>query len=165
MHAIRRVALLLIASLVVAGCALTGRGRHMDVTGTWRTEGPVPYLVEPSAGRPHGTPVGHEQIELVERTAQLEFELIERPDGIVHGMNRWVVYDERGGELHRGEEPLLGARDGGRTLLVEPEDEAGETAQLVFELSSAGGHRLRGIGYDVGAVRLIAMRFELVRVR
>ena len=39
------------------------------VTGTWRTESAVPYLVERSAHRPQGGHVPHEDLELVERFA------------------------------------------------------------------------------------------------
>ena len=149
--------------LVFSGCATIERGGGTHLTGTWRTETPVPYVIEPTVGLPHGLPLAHEALRLVERHVQLEFELVERSDGIVLGTNRWVVYDENLVEVHRGEEPVLGAHQGPRIVLVESADEVAETAQIVFELSRTGGNRLGVIGYNVGSDRLIAIRAELVR--
>lgn len=168
----RRIPFLLLALLLVlplASCANGGAADEddfegSDLSGTWlsATDRPSEYVVESTDERPQGAAVPHDQVDLVARRAEHVFRLEERDDGIVVGENAYTAYDLEGNEVHSEVEAVLGARAGDRVILVEAHDEGG-TAQLVFEMEQVGPDRLEVIGYDVGAVRLVAMRFDLVR--
>ncbi len=133
------------------------------LTGTWRTEAPVSYLVEHTPEHPQGTPTPHEGMQILERSASLEWTLTQRPDGLITGTNNWIAYDEKGSKVFEGSEPLLGAYDGERGVLTEPSDESAKTAQIVFEITREGADKIRGIGYSVAGPKLLAMHFVLVR--
>jgi hypothetical protein len=136
-----------------------------SLTGTWRTEAPAHYLVEQTPEHPHGEPVPHEGMEIVARSASLEWTLTERPHGLITGTNQWVAYDEDGKKVFEGSEPLLGARDGDSSVLTEPHDEGGKTARIVFQITRESKNRIRGLAYSVSGPKLLAMRFVLVRKR
>ena len=146
------------------GCALLHHtGGHESVSGTWKTESPAAYIIEHSVHKPQGTSVEHDHIELLERTASIEWQLDERPHGLVTGTTHWVAYGPDGKELFRGTEPLLGVHDFARLVVEEAADEATHTPQMVFHCAFDGPDRIRVIGYEVGAKDLMAMRFVLHR--
>ena len=149
----------LIFLIFIAACSSNG---PVDISGTWETETPVPYIVETTIQAPQGRPIPHEHIQLIERSATLKWTLVQRRDGLIIGTNSWVSHDENGQEVFRGTEPLLGTYDGRRLILVEPGDEG---PQLRFELIPVGSERLHGVGHGIGANQLIAMRFVLIRKR
>ena len=134
-----------------------------DLSGIWQTESPVPYIVEHTAAHPQGEPVPHESLKILERSASLEWTLVQRGDGLITGTNRWIAYDETGRQVFEGTEPLLGVYDGQRAVLIEAPDEEAQTAQINFEVTFDGPDRLSGIGYSVGAPKLLVMRFVLKR--
>ena len=135
----------------------------VSLTGVWRTAGPSAYLIVPSAKRPEGKKVNHDDLNLVQRHVKLEFHLTERPNGILVGKNNWTAYDADGKELFGDDEPLLGARNWDRAVLVESVDREFGTVQVVFELTADGPDKLVGLGYQTGSSELIALRFELTR--
>ena len=165
--------LLFVAVLLLPIAALLGgysRGdsslagaKQASLTGLWRTAGPSAYLVVPSDERPQGKKVDHDDLDLVERHVQLEFQLTERPNGVLVGKNTWTAYDDDGKRLFGGDEPMLGGRDRDRAVLVETVDKENGTVQVVFELAADGPNKLVGIGYQTGSSELIAIKFELVR--
>lgn len=134
-----------------------------SVSGTWRSRGTAPYIVEHTLDRPHGRALDHPHVELLERSASFEWELHERPDGLVIGTSRWISYGPDGKELFRGVEPLLGVHDGERLILEEPADDATKTPQLVFDCVFDGPDRIRAMGYEVGSKDLMAVRVVLHR--
>ena len=149
---------------VALGCAsIRHTGGPDRVSGTWKTDAPAPYIIEHSEHKPHGTSVPHDHIELLERAASVEWQLEERPDGLITGTTHWVSYGPNGEELFRGTEPLLGARDFGRLIIEEAADDKTHTPQMVFHCTFEGSDRIRVIGYVVGSKDLMAMRFVLLR--
>ena len=83
-----RYLILLLLALTVAvtyGCASFGAGEVGSVSGTWKTEASASYVIERSAHKPQGKAVPHDHIELVERSASVEWQLVERPDGLITG--------------------------------------------------------------------------------
>ena len=157
----------LIPALVLTGllgCAgISVESVPENVTGTWKTQSPAPYIIEHSVHKPQGSAVDHDHIELLERTVSVEWTLEERPDGLVVGTNRWVSFGPDGTEVGRATEPLLGVRDRDRLILEEPADEATGTPQLVFDCTFDGPNQIRVIGYEVGSKELMAMRLVLRR--
>ena len=134
-----------------------------SLSGTWRTSGRFSYVIVPSAERAGGNKVEHDHLDLVQRHAEVEFELTERDDGILLGKNSWTSYDDDGKKLLAGTESLLGARDRGRAVLVESVDKEQGSVQMIFELAADGPNKLVGIGYQAGSRELAALRFELIR--
>ena len=71
----------LVPALVLSGllgCAgISVESVPENVTGTWKTRSPAPYIIEHSVHKPQGSAVDHDHIELLERTPQLVH--IERP--------------------------------------------------------------------------------------
>ena len=143
--------------------AFSAHAGEDSLTGTWRTEAPVTYLVEFTTEHPHGKLVPHEGVQILERSASLEWVLTQRPDGYIIGTNHWTAYDEKGKKVLEASEPLLGTYDGQRWMLIEPPDEKAKTAQIVFEVTREGPDKVRGIGYSVNGPKLLAMHFTLVR--
>ncbi len=142
--------------LLITAC---GTLKPADVSGTWETEGAIPYIVEHTTERPHGQPVEHESVQLLERSATLKWALKQRADGLVTGMNHWISHDESGA-VFSGTEPLLGTFDGNQLVLVETNEDG---PQVRFELTPVGKDRLHGVGHGSGSDQLIAMKFELFR--
>lgn len=136
---------------------------NKNLTGTWVTEKPVTYLVEFTEEHPQGETVANNGIQILERTAILEWTLEQRPDGLITGVNSWAAFDESGTKVFEGQEALLGFFDGQAGMLSEPADEANKTAQINFEFKIKGQNKIQGFAYNVGSVKLLAMRFELVR--
>ncbi|MEZ5038693.1 MAG: hypothetical protein R2828_02330 [Saprospiraceae bacterium] len=136
---------------------------NKSLSGTWVTEKPVVYLVEHTEVHPQGETVANNGIQILERTATLEWTLEQRPDGLVTGVNNWAVFDESGTKVFEGQEALLGFFDGKAGMLSEPADEANQTAQINFKFELKGQNKIQGYAYNVGSVKLLAMRFELVR--
>ena len=155
-------ALVVFLMVLVAHTALANDGQK-DLNGTWQTESPVPYIVEHTSNHPHGKPVPHESLNVLERSASMEWSLVQRSDGLISGVNRWVAYDERGKKVYEGAEALMGVYDGQRVVLMEAPDDVAGTAQIKFEAAFDGPDRIIGIGYSVGASKLLAMRYVLVR--
>ncbi len=153
----------LTTSLTLGCASLHHTGGPESVSGTWKSESPAAYIIEHSVHKPQGTSVEHDHIELLERTASIEWQLDERPDGLVTGTTHWVAYGPDGKELFRGTEPLLGVHDFARLVIEEAADEATHTPQMVFHCAFDGPDRIRVIGYEVGAKDLMAMRFVLHR--
>ncbi len=149
----------LVFLLAIVSCNSKGPA---DISGTWETEAPVPYIVEHTTKTPQGSPVPHKSIQLLERSATIKWTLIQRPDGLVVGTNEWVAYDENDLEVFRGSEPLVGTYDGKQLILVESDEDG---PQLKFELTSTGTDRFSGVGHGIGVNQLSAIRFELVRKR
>lgn len=168
---LRSLALLALAAYVIPGCVSVSTKTSSSpstegpasISGTWKTEAPAPYVIERSVHKPQGTAVPHDHIELVERSASVEWQLVERPDGLITGTTHWVSHGPDGRELFRGSEPLLGARDRGRLILEEAADSKTHTPQMVFHCTFEGPERIRVIGYEVGPKDLMVMRFVLVR--
>ncbi|TNE47010.1 MAG: hypothetical protein EP344_19870 [Bacteroidetes bacterium] len=136
---------------------------NKNLTGTWVTEKPVTYLVEFTEEHPQGEIVANNGIQILERSAILEWTLEQRPDGLITGVNNWAAFDESGTKVFEGQEALLGFFDGQAGMLSEPADEAKQTAQINFEFKIKGQNKIQGFAYNVGSVKLLAMRFELVR--
>lgn len=136
---------------------------NKSLSGTWVTKKPVTYLVEFTKEHPQGETVANNGIQILERTATLEWTLDQRPDGLVTGVNKWAAFDESGTKVFEGQEALLGFFDGKEGMLSEPADEANQTAQINFEFELKGQNKIKGYAYNVGSVKLLAMRFELVR--
>lgn len=136
---------------------------NKNLTGTWVTEKPAVYLVEYTEAHPQGAVVANNGIQILERAATLEWILEQRPDGLITGVNNWAAFDESGNKVFEGAEALLGFFDGQAGMLSEPADEANQTAQINFEFKLKGQNRIQGFAYNVGSVKLLAMRFELVR--
>ena len=157
------LASVLLTGLTLACASLQPADGPTSVSGTWKTESPTPYIIEHSVDKPHGKNVEHDQIELLERTVDIEWRLEERPDGLVTGTNHWVSFGPDGEEVGRAIEPLLGVRDRGRLIMEEPADEAANTPQLVFHCTFDGPDQIRVIGYEVGSKDLMAMRLLLRR--
>ncbi len=134
-----------------------------DLSGTWYTEAPVPYLVEYTPEHPQGKSISHSDIQLLERSATLKWTLTQRPDGLIVGTNDWIVYDEKGNKVFEGSEPLLGVYSSERTVLCEPEDKNAKTAQIIFEIKLVSQEKIQGIAYSVGGPKLMVMNFVLVR--
>ena len=162
-----RSLILLLLALIVAmtfGCAsLGGAGGPGSVSGTWKTEVPASYVIERSARKPQGKAVPHDHVELVERRASVEWQLVERPDGLITGTTHWISYGQDGEEFFRGTEPLLGARDRGRLVIEESFDEEAPSPQMVFHCAFDGPGRIRVIGYNGSTKDMMVMRFVLVR--
>ncbi|MCB9053605.1 MAG: hypothetical protein H6556_29755 [Lewinellaceae bacterium] len=136
---------------------------NKSLSGTWVTEKPVVYLVEYTEVHPQGETIANNGIQILERTATLEWTLEQRPDGLITGVNNWAAFDESGTKVFEGQEALLGFFDGQAGMLSEPADEADQTAQINFEFELKGQNKIKGFAYNVGSVKLLAMRFELVR--
>jgi len=155
---------LTLTTSLILGCASWHHTQGPEsISGTWKTEAPAPYIVEHSVHRPQGTAVEHDHIELLERTVSIEWQLDERPDGLVTGTTHWVAYGPDDNELYRGSEPLLGVRDYARLVIEEAADDETHTPQMVFHCVFDGPDQIRVIGYEVGAKDLMAMRFALHR--
>ena len=159
------VLLLLVSTAsMTLGCASLSRTAGPDsVSGTWKTVAPASYIIEHAEHKPQGKPVEHDHIELLERTASIEWQLEERSDGLITGTTHWVAYGPDGKELFRGTEPLLGVRDFERLVIEEAADDTTHTPQMVFHCAFNGPDQIRVIGYEVGAKDLMAMRFVLHR--
>ncbi|MEE3330835.1 MAG: hypothetical protein VX246_08185 [Myxococcota bacterium] len=156
--------LLVSTASMTLGCAPLSRTAVPDsVSGTWKTAAPASYIIEHAEHKPQGKSVEHDHIELLERTASIEWQLEERPDGLITGTTHWVAYGPDGKELFRGTEPLLGVRDFERLVIEEAADDMTHTPQMVFHCAFNGPDRIRVIGYEVGAKDLMAMRFVLHR--
>lgn len=136
---------------------------NQNLTGTWVTEAPVPYLVEYTEQHPQGETVEHESIQLLERSAMLEWTLEQRPDGLIVGTNNWSAHDENGAKVFEGTEALLGFFDGQSGMVSEPAGENKQTAQINFQFKRLGQNRIKGYAYSIGSPKLLAMSFELVR--
>lgn len=136
---------------------------NRSLTGTWVTETPVTYLVESTTAHPQGEVVANNGIQILERSASMEWTLNQRADGLVTGANKWAAFDESGNQVFEGEEALLGFFDGQAGMLSEPADEVNQTGQLNFEFKLIGRNKIQGFAYSIGNAKLIAMRFELVR--
>lgn len=150
--------------LVFLLCAQSASAQgNRNLSGTWVTEAPVTYLVESTAEHPQGETVANNGIQILERAANLEWNLVQRPDGLVTGTNNWAAFDKSGNKVFEGREALLGFFDGQAGMLSEPADEANQTAQINFEFKLKGQNKIEGFAYNVGSVKLLAMRFELVR--
>lgn len=135
-----------------------------DLTGIWYTEVPVPYLVEYTTEHPNGKSVSHKDIVLLERSATIQWDLTQRPDGLIIGTNHWIAYDQTGEKIYEGNEPLLGVYDGSRrAVLNEPVDKSSNTTQVTFEVTFKTQNKINVIGYGVGGHKILAIRFELVR--
>jgi len=153
-----------LAALVTPGCVSPAHTAGPEsVSGTWKTAAPAAYIIEHSVHKPQGTSVEHDHIELLERSASVEWLLDERPDGLVTGTTHWVAYGPDGSRLFEGTEPLLGVRDLGRLVIEEAADEVTHTPQMVFHCAFDGPDRIRVIGHEVGTKDLMAMRFVLLR--
>lgn len=157
--------ILLVLTTLAVSRGVSAQSQAADLTGTWHSEGQIPYLVESTETHPQGVPVEHEQLEILSRSATLQWELTELPNGLVKGTNHWIAYGEGGVQAFDGFEGLLGAVDGDHVILSEPEDEANATGRLVFDLYRDGNDRLHGIGYSATPPKLVAMRVVLVRDR
>lgn len=151
--------------MILALYAVSAHAAEDGLSGTWATDGPVAYLVEHTPEHPQGKPVPHQGVQIVERSASLEWTLMQRPDGLITGTNDWIAFDENGKQVFEGIEPLLGAFDGRRGVLTEPSDDSVGTARIVFEISSEGRDRIRAIGYSVTGPKMLAMHFVLTRKR
>lgn len=149
--------------LLTSGCSDRGKAHPKDLSGTWRTESVVPYLTEHTLEKPEGNPVPHEGIRLLKRWTTLEWNLNQQDDGLLTGTNNWVVYNEENEVLYKGFEPLIGAVDGKRIVVIEALDIEHQTPQVIFECFAEGPDRLRCIGYDVGSIRQFIIRFDLIR--
>ena len=134
-----------------------------DLSGTWITENPAPYLVEYSDLHPQGEKVPHPQISILERSATMVWDLEQRKDGLISGTNKWVASDMNGEKLFEGSEPLLGVVMADQVKLSEPADESIGTAQLIFDVVIQNENLLSGVAYSVGGEKLVAMKFRLVR--
>lgn len=161
-----RSLILLLPALTVAvtySCAsFAGAGEVGSVSGTWKTEASASSVIERSAHKPQGKAVSNDHIELVERSASVEWRLVERPDGLITGTTHWVSYGPDGEDLFRGTEPLVGVRDRGRLVNEEAADEEAQTPQMVFHCAFDGPCRIRVIGYELGSKDRMVM---LVLVR
>jgi hypothetical protein len=150
--------------LVFFFCAQAASAQgNKSLTGTWVTEKPVTYLVEFTEEHPQGEAVANNGIQILERTATLEWTLEQRPDGLVTGTNNWAAFDASGNQVFEGQEVLLGFFDGQTGMLSEPADEASQTAQINFEFELKGQNKIQGFAYSIGSPKVMAMRFELVR--
>ena len=157
--------LLLVSTLsMTSSCAYLSRtAGPANVTGTWKTTAPAPYIIEHLPHKPQGKAVEHDHIELLERTVNIEWQLVERPDGLITGTTHWTSYGPDGKELFSGTEPLLGVHDFERLIIEEAADDAAQTPQLVFQCVFDGPDRVRVIGHEVGTKDLMVMRFVLQR--
>lgn len=152
-----RICVALTLLMTIAAC---GPKASVDISGTWVTETPVPYIVESTLQAPHGAPVPHEGVQILERSMTLKWTLVQRHDGLITGTNSWTSHDETGEEVSRGNEPLLGTYDGEQLILVESGTEG---PQIRFEVTPNGGASLQGVGHGMGASHLVAMQFVLTR--
>ncbi len=154
------MAYILIFFLCIQPASAQGNKR---LSGTWVTVKPVTYLVEFTEAHPQGKVVASNGIQILERTATMEWTLEQRPDGLVTGTINWAAFDQSGNKVFEGKEALLGFFDGQSGMLSEPADEANQSAQVNFEFKFKGQNKIQGFAYSVGDVKLLAMRFELVR--
>lgn len=162
-HVLSSVLSLAFALIFFLGTQSAFAQRNKDLTGTWVTEKPVVYLVEHTEEHPEGAAVANDGIRILERSATLEWTLKQRPDGLVTGTNTWAAFNESGNKVFEGTESLLGFFDGQDGMLSEPADEANQTAQINFEFEIKGQNKIEGFAYNTGSIKLLAMRFELVR--
>lgn len=151
---------LLGASLASSAFAQVGTE---SMSGVWRTTKPVHYLVENTVEDHKGAKLEHDKLNIVARSATMEWELTEYPHGLITGINHWIAYDSDGEHAFKSSEALLGAHDGSRVVLSEDHHGVDESARMVFEFERAGEHTIHGIGYSVSGSKMVAMRFVLTR--
>jgi|GEM_PF-3832221 len=153
--------------LALLGASLASSAFAQDgtesMTGVWHTSKPVHYLVENTVEDHQGAKIEHEKLNIVARSATMEWELTEYPHGLITGVNHWIAYNSDGDHAFKSSEALLGAHDGNRVILSEQHNGVEESARMVFEFERAGEDTIHGIGYSVSGPRMVAMRFVLTR--
>ncbi|WP_299494738.1 hypothetical protein [uncultured Shewanella sp.] len=131
-----------------------------NITGTWYTNKKFSYLVDRSENQPFAAPNIREKLPFHERYMTVEWELIQRSDGIITGKSRWTSYDAKKQKLMDGTDILLGGINNKHIILSETSE---THAQLIFDFQLDTPNKMSGIGYNVIGPKEVAMRFELVR--
>ncbi|MCL1127287.1 hypothetical protein [Shewanella surugensis] len=131
-----------------------------NVTGTWYTTNQFSYLVDRTENQPFSAPNTHKKMTFHERYMTVEWELVQRPDGIITGKSKWTTYDTKKQKLMDGTDILLGGINRGHIILSETSE---THAQLIFDFQLDDTNKMSGIGYNIIGPKEVAMRFELVR--
>ncbi|MCL1127288.1 hypothetical protein [Shewanella surugensis] len=130
-----------------------------NLTGTWYTATPTPYLVEHTTEHPYGMPLLHQGKKLLKRTLSLQWQLNQDAHGLITGTNHWISYDKNNKKVIEGNESLIGAYKHNHVILTESAD---DSAHVIFDITH-DANKIMGIGYSVSGPKMIAFPFELIR--
>ncbi|WP_298774483.1 hypothetical protein [uncultured Shewanella sp.] len=131
-----------------------------NVTGTWYTNKKFSYLVDRSENQPFAAPNIREKVPFHERYMTVEWQLVQRPDGIITGTSKWTSYDKNKKKLLEGTDILLGGINHDRIIITDTSD---RNSQLIFDFTLDDNNNMSGFGYNIIGPKEIMMRFELVR--
>lgn len=131
-----------------------------DVTGTWYTAKKFSYLVDKSENLPFAAPNTNKKSPFHERYMTVEWQIVQRPDGLITGTSKWTSYDENKKKLRDGTDILLGAISHNHIILTETSD---INTQFIFDFQLDDTNKMSGMGYNIIGPREVAMRFELIK--